>query len=177
MAHLIILLGFKSQPCNKMFNLSSFSPFQLHRISLLSSFVSLPSHHLISLMFPHHWRVACVSLIDKDECSKDNGGCQHECINTVGSYVCHCRHGFVLHENKHDCKEGGFHVHSHPHTHWHKSTGAHVHAVTHQHKHVLIHKNSHHPSRAVHTHPHDSRLYIWGSFFSLAYIFSHRLKG
>ncbi|XP_059190361.1 dorsal-ventral patterning tolloid-like protein 1 [Centropristis striata] len=42
---------------------------------------------------------------DKDECSKDNGGCQHECINTVGSYVCQCRHGFVLHENKHDCKE------------------------------------------------------------------------
>ncbi|KAM7394462.1 hypothetical protein PAMP_021266 [Pampus punctatissimus] len=44
-------------------------------------------------------------LHDKDECSKDNGGCQHECINTVGSYVCQCRHGFVLHENKHDCKE------------------------------------------------------------------------
>ncbi|XP_020788612.1 dorsal-ventral patterning tolloid-like protein 1 isoform X1 [Boleophthalmus pectinirostris] len=42
---------------------------------------------------------------DKDECSKDNGGCQHECINTVGSYMCQCRHGFVLHENKHDCKE------------------------------------------------------------------------
>ncbi|KAH0616082.1 hypothetical protein JD844_026913, partial [Phrynosoma platyrhinos] len=42
---------------------------------------------------------------DKDECSKDNGGCQQECINTVGSYVCQCRNGFVLHENKHDCKE------------------------------------------------------------------------
>uniref|UniRef100_H3ANE1 Tolloid like 1 n=1 Tax=Latimeria chalumnae TaxID=7897 RepID=H3ANE1_LATCH len=42
---------------------------------------------------------------DKDECSKENGGCQHECINTVGSYVCQCRNGFVLHENKHDCKE------------------------------------------------------------------------
>uniref|UniRef100_A0AAR2JDA1 Metalloendopeptidase n=1 Tax=Pygocentrus nattereri TaxID=42514 RepID=A0AAR2JDA1_PYGNA len=42
---------------------------------------------------------------DKDECSKDNGGCQHECINTIGSYVCQCRNGFVLHENKHDCKE------------------------------------------------------------------------
>ncbi|PIO33299.1 hypothetical protein AB205_0007210 [Aquarana catesbeiana] len=43
---------------------------------------------------------------DKDECSKENGGCQHECINTIGSYVCQCRNGFVLHENKHDCKEG-----------------------------------------------------------------------
>lgn len=47
-----------------------------------------------------------VCFVDKDECSKDNGGCQHECINTVGSYVCQCRNGFVLHENKHDCKEG-----------------------------------------------------------------------
>ncbi|XP_008536249.2 tolloid-like protein 1 isoform X1 [Equus przewalskii] len=42
---------------------------------------------------------------NKDECSKDNGGCQHECVNTMGSYVCQCRNGFVLHENKHDCKE------------------------------------------------------------------------
>uniref|UniRef100_A0A3B3QDA5 Metalloendopeptidase n=1 Tax=Paramormyrops kingsleyae TaxID=1676925 RepID=A0A3B3QDA5_9TELE len=44
-------------------------------------------------------------LSDKDECAKDNGGCQHECVNTVGSYACQCRNGFVLHENKHDCKE------------------------------------------------------------------------
>ncbi|NXU61493.1 TLL2 protein, partial [Horornis vulcanius] len=43
---------------------------------------------------------------DKDECSKDNGGCQHECINTFGSYMCQCRNGFMLHENGHDCKEG-----------------------------------------------------------------------
>lgn len=47
-----------------------------------------------------------ISLLDKDECSKDNGGCQHECVNTMGSYMCQCRNGFVLHENKHDCKEG-----------------------------------------------------------------------
>ncbi|XP_010875827.1 bone morphogenetic protein 1b isoform X2 [Esox lucius] len=43
---------------------------------------------------------------DKDECSKENGGCQHECVNTFGSYSCQCRSGFVLHDNKHDCKEG-----------------------------------------------------------------------
>ncbi|KAG8592594.1 hypothetical protein GDO81_000555 [Engystomops pustulosus] len=49
--------------------------------------------------------VASDRLRDKDECSKENGGCQHECINTIGSYVCQCRNGFVLHENKHDCKE------------------------------------------------------------------------
>ncbi|XP_036384495.1 bone morphogenetic protein 1-like isoform X1 [Megalops cyprinoides] len=44
---------------------------------------------------------------DKDECSKENGGCQHECVNTYGSYSCQCRSGFVLHDNRHDCKEAG----------------------------------------------------------------------
>ncbi|XP_011372341.1 tolloid-like protein 2 [Pteropus vampyrus] len=42
---------------------------------------------------------------DKDECAKDNGGCQHECVNTFGSYLCRCRNGYQLHENGHDCKE------------------------------------------------------------------------
>ncbi|XP_072439043.1 tolloid-like protein 2 [Chiloscyllium punctatum] len=44
---------------------------------------------------------------DKDECSVGNGGCQHECLNTLGSYICQCRHGFTLHENGLDCKEAG----------------------------------------------------------------------
>ncbi|KAE8590953.1 hypothetical protein XENTR_v10018256 [Xenopus tropicalis] len=44
---------------------------------------------------------------DKDECSKDNGGCQHDCVNTFGSYICQCKNGFILHENGHDCKEAG----------------------------------------------------------------------
>ncbi|WAQ95864.1 TLL1-like protein [Mya arenaria] len=44
---------------------------------------------------------------DKDECAVNNGGCQHICKNTVGSYECACHNGFTLHENKHDCKEGG----------------------------------------------------------------------
>ena len=43
---------------------------------------------------------------DKDECAKDNGGCQHECVNTFGSYLCRCRNGYRLHENGQDCKEG-----------------------------------------------------------------------
>ncbi|GFY72843.1 dorsal-ventral patterning tolloid-like protein 1 [Trichonephila inaurata madagascariensis] len=43
---------------------------------------------------------------DKDECATNNGGCQHICKNTIGSYACSCHNGFVLHENNHDCKEG-----------------------------------------------------------------------
>lgn len=48
----------------------------------------------------------CSIVSDKDECAVNNGGCQHICKNTVGSYECACHNGFTLHENKHDCKEG-----------------------------------------------------------------------
>nr|XP_019553875.2 tolloid-like protein 1 [Aedes albopictus]XP_029726403.1 tolloid-like protein 1 [Aedes albopictus] len=50
---------------------------------------------------------AAVFFTDVDECAVNNGGCQHECKNTVGSYVCLCRNGYVLHDNGQDCKEGG----------------------------------------------------------------------
>lgn len=50
---------------------------------------------------------AAIFLTDVDECASNNGGCQHECHNTIGSYQCSCHNGFTLHENGHDCKEGG----------------------------------------------------------------------
>ncbi|XP_050485193.1 bone morphogenetic protein 1-like [Bombus huntii] len=50
---------------------------------------------------------AAVFFTDMDECANNNGGCQHECRNTIGSYQCSCHNGFTLHENGHDCKEGG----------------------------------------------------------------------
>ena len=56
-----------------------------------------------------HTRVP-LTVSDKDECAVNNGGCQHICKNTVGSYECACHNGFTLHENKHDCKEGNWHV-------------------------------------------------------------------
>lgn len=49
---------------------------------------------------------AAVFFTDIDECSINNGGCQHECRNTIGSYMCSCHNGYSLHENGHDCKEG-----------------------------------------------------------------------
>ncbi|XP_065334267.1 protein tolkin [Cloeon dipterum] len=50
---------------------------------------------------------AAVFFTDIDECTEQNGGCQHECKNTVGSYECSCYNGFTLHEDMHSCKEGG----------------------------------------------------------------------
>ncbi|XP_023802418.1 bone morphogenetic protein 1-like, partial [Cyanistes caeruleus] len=66
--------------------------------------VGMEMHH--SRLFQPTQPSLC-SLPDKDECSKNNGGCQHECLNSFGSYECQCRSGFVLHDNKHDCKEAG----------------------------------------------------------------------
>ena len=33
---------------------------------------------------------------DKDECALANGGCQHTCTNTDGSYKCSCYSGYRL---------------------------------------------------------------------------------
>lgn len=42
--------------------------------------------------------VDCTTILfaDVDECSKRNGGCDHECNNTMGSYRCSCHQGYVL---------------------------------------------------------------------------------
>ncbi|XP_067041555.1 tolloid-like protein 1 [Acropora muricata] len=42
---------------------------------------------------------------DENECQNNNGGCQDNCVNTVGSYICSCREGFLLQRDKHSCKE------------------------------------------------------------------------
>ena len=48
---------------------------------------------------------------DIDECVESNGGCQHVCNNSVGSYRCLCDNGYSLGENKHSC-EGNIYIHS-----------------------------------------------------------------
>lgn len=39
-----------------------------------------------------------------DECAgKVNGGCYDQCKNTVGSFHCYCKVGFILAEDKYTC--------------------------------------------------------------------------
>ncbi|KAA3681817.1 uncharacterized protein DEA37_0009101, partial [Paragonimus westermani] len=45
-----------------------------------------------------------VFVTDLDECADNNGGCQHLCRNTIGSYHCACRPGYKLY-GKYKCKE------------------------------------------------------------------------
>ena len=41
--------------------------------------------------------------LDLNECETLNGGCQQQCINTNGSFNCHCRNGFFLNGNGRTC--------------------------------------------------------------------------
>ena len=37
------------------------------------------------------------------ECCNGNGGCEHTCTNTAGSYYCTCNTGYSLNSDKHKC--------------------------------------------------------------------------
>ena len=41
--------------------------------------------------------------IDVDECNTANGGCDHNCTNTVGSFICSCDTGYQLDESGLNC--------------------------------------------------------------------------
>ena len=41
--------------------------------------------------------------IDVDECQTSNGGCDHFCNNTDGSYICSCQQQFILSHDQLSC--------------------------------------------------------------------------
>jgi len=43
--------------------------------------------------------------VDVNECERENGGCEGQCMNTEGSYECRCPSGFRLGENRHECED------------------------------------------------------------------------
>lgn len=55
------------------------------------------------------WRPFCFSLFhflhsDIDECQENNGGCDHFCRNTVGSFECSCQKGHKLLTDERTCQ-------------------------------------------------------------------------
>ena len=40
---------------------------------------------------------------DVNECVKNNGGCDHTCTNTLGSYQCSCHNGYKGQHDSHHC--------------------------------------------------------------------------
>ena len=47
--------------------------------------------------------IALILSTDTDECSVNNGGCEHECINSPASFECRCDNGFVLASDGKSC--------------------------------------------------------------------------
>lgn len=44
-----------------------------------------------------------IMYLDVNECEILNGGCQHQCKNNNGSYLCQCNEGFFLNGNGRTC--------------------------------------------------------------------------
>jgi len=42
-------------------------------------------------------------VLDVNECATQNGGCEHHCENSVGSFTCSCDPGYVLSNNERTC--------------------------------------------------------------------------
>ena len=40
---------------------------------------------------------------DVNECTDNNGGCEHICVNNEGSYSCSCKNGYSLNINGRNC--------------------------------------------------------------------------
>jgi len=40
---------------------------------------------------------------DVDECLVNNAGCEHDCVNTIGSFECRCHTGYFLAANGKNC--------------------------------------------------------------------------
>ena len=42
-------------------------------------------------------------MIDINECANQNGGCEQNCQNNIGSYSCSCLTGYLTDKNGHNC--------------------------------------------------------------------------
>ena len=47
--------------------------------------------------------VLILFLLDIKECESHNGQCDHNCINTIGSFYCTCDSGYKLNGDKLSC--------------------------------------------------------------------------
>ena len=44
-----------------------------------------------------------IMFLDVNECATNNGGCEHNCMNTEGTFLCSCFNGYTLDNNAFNC--------------------------------------------------------------------------
>ena len=62
---------------------------------------------LVSSKYPHTRFVDLISFADIDECAEGTHNCDHNCVNTDGSYACSCNDGLFLQPDGHSCQCSG----------------------------------------------------------------------
>ena len=94
-----------SAPCTVTLKsqLSLFS-FSLPRSNYTASYVA-HTYHSLSLLICINFSIILLLhiSIDINECETANGGCEHNCTNTIGSFFCSCYAGYQLDENGLNC--------------------------------------------------------------------------
>ena len=48
-------------------------------------------------------RLILLFIKDINECNTDNGGCEENCQNNIGTYSCFCLTGYLIDTNGHNC--------------------------------------------------------------------------
>lgn len=75
---------------------------------LLVGMGSRGEHPALPAEQPSQGTMPCpLSPPDIDECRLNNGGCDHICRNTVGSFECSCKKGYKLLINERNCQGKG----------------------------------------------------------------------
>ena len=61
----------------------------------------ITTHVLVRSSMQYLWFAH--SLIDINECANQNGGCEQNCQNAIGSYSCSCLTGYIIDSNGYNC--------------------------------------------------------------------------
>ena len=85
---------------------SCWSGYTLDNNSLNCTGETLHHSVLIILVFT----LNCYTNADIDECSTNNGGCEHICTNSQGNFTCSCFPGYEL-DNQFNCSsKNNYHI-------------------------------------------------------------------
>ena len=68
------------------------------------------SMHDIFGLYTHNYYY---HVTDIDECTSNNGGCQHNCSNTDGSFECSCRNGYTPGRDGRSCMGKPLYIYTH----------------------------------------------------------------